>query len=177
MPTIAQIITRGDLSVPLSANYNAKQAMYSPALAAPNSPVLIAMVTDALRWANDRPEIYTQNDLLQIADYLIWLTGKFGLQAANTTGGGGSVTPITPGSGGNVNRIDFIVNGSSVIAEGEDTVTFPQFIGYNIDFVRGGVSQSTVNTEDSYFTFNKTTGEFVCVPAAVASELFSIIPT
>lgn len=176
MATISQIISRGDLSVPLSANYNAKQAIYSPALAAPNSPVLIAMVTDALRLANDRPEIYTQGDLLQIANYLIWLTGKFGLEAANITGGGGSVTPIIPGSGSNVNRIDFIVSVSSTIATGEDTATFPQFIGYNIDFVRGGISQSTISTEDTYFTFDKSTGVFVCVPAAVESELFSIIP-
>lgn len=99
MATIPQIIRNGKLSVPLSANYNAKQEMFSPALAAPNSPVLIAMVTDALNWMNEGGN-YTTAEMSLVANYLVWLYGKFGLQASLITGSGGSVTPIDPGGSG-----------------------------------------------------------------------------
>jgi hypothetical protein len=175
MATIVQIIRRGQISVPLSANYNSKQGLYDGALAAPTSPVLIAMVTDALNWANNRQEIYSQKDLLQIADYLIWLTGRFGLEASQFTGGGGSVTPIVPG-GQSVNRIDFIVNDSSPIVTGGSTLTISSFIGFNLEFDRNGVPQSALTTEPTYFTWSKTTGQFTCSPALEESEVVALIP-
>lgn len=100
MATIAQIITNGELSVPISANYNSKKGLFSGgAIAAPNSPVLIAMVTDALNWMNEGGN-YTTAEMVQVANYLVWLYGKFGLEASLITGSGGSVTPIDPGGSG-----------------------------------------------------------------------------
>lgn len=177
MATIAQVIQRGRLSIPLSANYNAKQELFSPALAAPNSPILIAMVTQALEWMNDRTEIYTQSDLLQVADYLIWLTGKFGLQASQITGGGGSVTPITPGGGGLApNRIDFVVGNDSFMVDGDSGITISSFIGFNLEFDRNGVPQSMVQTELTHFTWSRSTGEFTCTPELSLGEVIALIP-
>lgn len=176
MSTIAQVIRNGDLSVPLCANYNAKQQLFSPALAAPNSPILIAMCTDALRWMNEMG-IYTDAELRGMANYLIWLSGKFYLEASVITGSGGSVTPITPG-GLTASRIDFIVSSTSFIVTGASSKTISQFAGVsNIDFIRNGISQSALSSEISYFSWNRTTLLFSCSPALQEGELVAIIPS
>lgn len=172
--TIPQAITNGELSVPLCANYNSKQALFGGALAAPKSPVLIAMVTDALSWMYDGGN-YTAQEMASVANYLVWLCGKFGLEASAITGSGGSVSPITPGSL-SPSRQDFIVSSSSYLPTGTSSTTLTAFIGFNIDFIRNGISQSTINSQDSYFTFNRATGAFTVSPALVATELISIIP-
>lgn len=175
MATIAEIISNGELSVPLAANYNSKASLFNGgAIAAPTSPVLIAMVTDALSWM-DSGANYTDAEEASVANYLVWLCGRFGLQAASITGSGGSVTPITPG-GLTPSRLDFIVSVSSYLVTGTSSATLTQFIGRQIDFVRGGLSQSTVNTESSYITWTAATGALTIVPALIEGELISIIP-
>jgi len=176
LATIQQIITNGYLSIPLSANYNAKQQLFSPALAAPNSPVLISMVTDALNWMNEDGG-YTDAELASVANYLVWLCGRFGLQAAGITGSGGSVTPVTPGGGSGASRIDFVVSASSYIPTGGTSKTISAFAGMEIDFIRNGVSQSTLSGQPSYITWNKTTTELTISPALTDDEVISIIPS
>ena len=50
--TIEQIIELGDISVPLSANYQDKGKLFGERMV-DTAPVSIAIVTDALRWQND----------------------------------------------------------------------------------------------------------------------------
>ena len=50
--SIQEIIELGDISVPLSANYQAKSSIYPTRLAF-TAPQTIALVTDALRWQWD----------------------------------------------------------------------------------------------------------------------------
>lgn len=176
MPTIPQTITNGELSVPLCANYNSKTSLFSGgALAAPKSPVLIAMVTDALSWMYDGGN-YDAQEMTDVANYLIWLCGKFGLQASAITGSGGSVSPITPG-GLSPSRIDFIVSASSYIVTGASSKTISQFLGHEIDFIRGGISQSTISSEPSYISWVKATAVLTISPALEEGELISIIPS
>lgn len=176
MATISEIITNGELSVPLAANYNAKAGLFKGgAISNPTSPVLIAMVTDALSWMDEGGN-YTDAEEASVANYLVWLCGKFGLQAANTTGSGGSVTPITPGSL-SPSRLDFIVSASSYLPTGSTGSTLTQYIGREIDFIRGGLSQSQVTTEPSYIIWTKATGSLVISPALVLGEVISIIPS
>ena len=176
MPTIAQTITNGQLSVPLCANYNAKQGLFKGgALAAPKSPVLIAMVTDALDWMDEGGN-YTDAEESSVANYLVWLMGKFGLEASSITGSGGSVSPI-PAGGLTPSRQDFIVSATSFIATGVSSQTLTQFIGYEIDFIRGGISQSTISTESSYIAWVKSTGLLTISPALSVGELITIIPS
>lgn len=97
--TISEIIQRGGLSIGYAANDNAKGALFGKRLAAPGSPQIIAMVTDALTWANDGA-ITDAKDIREIGNYLVWLIGKYGQQAAarlGQTDGGGS---LVPGGGG-----------------------------------------------------------------------------
>lgn len=176
MLSIADSIEVGDVSTYLSANYNSKKGLFGGAIANPTSPVTIAMVTDALRWGSDGGA-QTAASLRETANYLIWLCGRFGLEGTLIIGGtgGGTVTPggipTTPG------RIDFIVSAASYIITGASSATISDFIGYNLDFVRNGIPQSTVITEPSYFTWNRSTGAFTCSPALSEGELIALIPT
>lgn len=175
MATIAQIIQNGELSVPLAANYNSAGNLFGGRLAAPKSPVLIQMVTDALTWMVAGGN-YTDAEEQSVANYLVWLCGKFGLEASGITGSGGSVTPITPG-GISPSRMDFIVSSTSALATGTSSATLSIYEGREIDFIRGGISQSTVSTEPSYITWNRITSALTITPALVEGELISIIPS
>jgi len=179
-PTISQVVQRGKLSIGYAANNNSKGTYFGKRLSSPKSPVTIAMVTDALEWSNDGGA-QTDAEVREIADYLIWLTGIYGQQAQyrlGQTDGGGS---LTPGGGGVLipNVLDFIVDASTTpVLAGETTITIPQFVGYNVEFDRGGQPQYTTNPNDgsSYYYWNKNTGEFTISPAANLGEPFRIVP-
>lgn len=110
------------------------------------------------------------------AQYLFELEQKFAFKAANIVdgGGGGQIAPITPTT--LPSPYYFIVSASSFIATGASSKTIDAFIGYNLIFTRGGVPQSTVTTESSYFTWDSDTGEFTCSPVLYEDELIGLIP-
>lgn len=175
MLSISQTITVGKLATGLAINSVAKGSLFGGKLA-PNSPLTMAMVTDALSWGNSGGQ--DAEDLRGLADYAYWIYGKQGLQAQYLIGissGGGTVVPgtitVSP------TRIDFNVSASSFLPTGTTSYTFPSsWTGFNMIFERGGVGQSTVTTEPSYFTWDRTTRQFTCSPALFADELISIIP-
>lgn len=119
---------------------------------------------------------YTNIGARGVANYLYWLCGNFALdgQYIITGTGGGSVVPINPGA--TPNPIEFEVDASSFMVNGQSSVYIPSFIGYNLLFVRNNVPQSIINTGASYFSWNKITGLFTCNPAAVTGELFQLYP-
>jgi len=93
----------------------------------------------------------------------------------NGGSGGGSVTPVNPGV---VQPYYFNVGAGEFFDNGDSSKTLPsEWGGKNIIFSRGGVNQSTVASEPSYFSWNPTTRIFTVTPAATTGELFSIIPS
>lgn len=120
----------------------------------------------------------TNNTLYKTADFLYSLLGIWGLRAQtilNNGGGSGSVSPVSPTSAKPL-PLDFEVSGGSIISSGQSTINILSFIGYNVDFVRNGISQNTTNIGGSYFSWNRNTGLFTIYPAANAGELFRITP-
>jgi hypothetical protein len=119
---------------------------------------------------------YTNTAARGVANYLYWLCGQFALEGQYiiTGVGGGSVVPINPSS--TPTPLDFEVTPSSFISEGQSIASIPNFIGYNLLFVRNNVPQSIVDLGGSYYSWNKTTGTFTCYPAAAAGELFQLYP-
>ena len=119
---------------------------------------------------------YTNVNARGVANYLYWLCGIFALEGQYiiTGTGGGSVVPINPGA--TPNPVEFEVNASSFMVNGQSSVYIPSFIGYNLLFVRNNVPQSIINTGASYFSWNKVTGLFTCNPAAFTGELFQLYP-
>lgn len=180
MPTIlsiADIIEIGRASTYLSANYTSKKSLFGGSVIKPTPPVQIAWVTDALDWGNSGGA-QTAASLRSTANYALWLYGLFQLQAQGIIfgPGGGSVVP-TPSGGGSPNDLDFEVTASSIMVTGATSLSIPQFIGYNVDFARGGITQNTTNLGDgsSYYAWNNVTGIFTIFPAASEGELFRIM--
>lgn len=116
----------------------------------------------------------TDDTLVGTANYLLSLCGAYAFKANAISGGGGTVSPIAPPQ--TLNPLQFVVDGSSTIPTGGDSVTLTSFIGYNIIFVRNNITQSNVDNGGTWFTWEKVTGDFTCVGAAGAGELFQIYP-
>lgn len=120
----------------------------------------------------------TSNETYSSGNYLLTLIGRYLFQAQLATGGGGSITPIVPG-GVIPDPYDFDVNGSSFIVTGATSKVFPiSWYGLNILFVRGHITQSTVNNgTDTSYTWNKTTRTLTLLNGAASlSENFQIFP-
>lgn len=114
-------------------------------------------------------------DLNSTSSYLNALCGKYGLEATYLISPGGILSNIVSPSAV-PNPIEFLVSGSSLIANGGGSATISSFIGFNLLFIRNGISQSTINNGGSYFTYDKVTGVFNCFPAATTDELFQLYP-
>lgn len=181
--TIPQAVVRGDISIYLAANANASGALFGKKLASPASPVTIALITDALRWGYDGGAQTTQS-IRETTNYLIWLCGIYGQQAQDISdgAGGGRVIPA-----GNVTelpnpydwQVDSTTSSTQPLKAGDSSVTLTDFIGYNVEFSRGGVTQNTTNLGDSssYFQWNRNTGLFQIFPAAQFGDLLRIVPS
>lgn len=174
IPSIAQTIIRGRISTYLAANDTAKGSLFG-ARKAPISFVSIAMVTDALDWGN-AGNAQTDESLRDTANYLIWLCSKWGqeAEAISQGAGGGSVIPAGSTS---PNPLDWIIGASTVpLATNETSVTLTQFIGYNINFIRGSLVQYTTNPGDgsTYYSWDKNSGLFSISSAAQLGEQMRI---
>ena len=93
IPTISDTISIGDVAVYLSGNENAKGNFFGKKIGALITPVKIGYVTDALRWKYEGDP--TNTNLRQTANYLLWMVGKYGMEAQYIISGtgGGSVIP------------------------------------------------------------------------------------
>lgn len=171
--SIGEIIELGDVSTYLSLKYQDEGKLFGARLDG-ISPKSIAIVTDALRWQYESfPE---DENLRKVANYLYWMCGKFQIEAQFIIQGvgGGIVSVLNPFA--TPNPLEFTVDGSSIISDGESSATLTQFIGYNVLFVRNNVPQSTIDNGGSYFSWNKTNGQFTISQAAYTGELFQIYP-
>lgn len=112
-----------------------------------------------------------------VANYLLWLCGRYGVEAKNliNIGGGGTVIPVPPPYAP-VNPLEFVVSNTSPISTGGNSINIPAYIGYNLVFFRNNIPQSQINSGGTYFTWNKITGDFSCVGDASVDELFSLNP-
>lgn len=182
LQTIAETIVIGDISIYLSGNNNALGVLFGKRLASPFSPVQIATCTDALRWQYEDllavGAVSDDDTLRGTANYLIWMCGRYGLQAQYIASGSGGGTVQPSGSSTRPTRLDFVVSSTSIIATGATGLTIPSFAGWNLMFSRGGIEQSTVNIGDgsSYCSWNRTTATFSCSPAAQEGEQFILTP-
>ncbi len=103
------------------------------------------------------------------------ICGKYFLQAQAVSGSAGSVAAISSLSAPDPLQFEVAASGTTFI-DGQSTVTLTTFIGFNIVFARGGITQSDVTSQPSYYSFNRTTGQMTIAPAAATGELFQIYP-
>ncbi len=120
-------------------------------------------------------EVPPSTAIVATSNYLWELMGRFGVQALSYIGmSGGSVAPPAPPA--TLNPYQFVVSSSSLIPTGSNSATLTSFIGNNVMFIRNNLTQSNVENGGTWFTWNKTTGQFVCIGDASEGELFQIYP-
>ena len=169
--TVAQIIDVAKISQYLAQNDVLKGNLFSPPMAR-TTPQILYLERKAVEWMYNIDPANTS--LVQTSQYLYSLCRGYNLQAQQISGTAGTISPVNPAQ--IPNPYDFIVTGSSLIANGQSTVTIPAFAGFNVLFVRNGIPQSTIDTGASYFSWVKATGVFTVSPAAVLGEQFQIYP-
>lgn len=117
----------------------------------------------------------TDDTLTFTGNYLIAICGKYFLQAQSVSGVAGSIAAIS--SLNAPDPLQFIVAASgTTFIDGQTSVTLSSFIGFNIVFVRGGITQSDVSTEPTYYNWDRSTGLLTINIAAGTGELFQIYP-
>ena len=176
MPTVERILELAPTCCRLAEDHKWKRAIFSGVpKSSQNQAILIYIYYKILN------EIYTRDNdypgLQAPANYLWELCQKFGFKAANIVDGGGSgqIAPVTPTV--RPTRIDFIVSASSFMITGQSTRTMPvTWDGYDLDMYRGGLGQSQVTTEPTYFTYDTASRALEITPALVEGELISLIP-
>ena len=136
-----------------------------------NNPILIYLVRQALEWLYELDP--THEDLDTIGNYLIAICPDAARAEAAIIGGDSTPTIVNATA---PTRKDFIVSTSSYIVTGASSKNISEFIGYELEFDRNNIPQSTVNTEASYFSWDKTIGNFICSPALSEGELIALIP-
>lgn len=169
--TPTQIINIARISQYLAGDDVAKGTMFG-ARKIPTSDRLLYMERKAVSWMND---LDPSNSTLRLtSNYLYSLCRGYNLRASAISGGSGSISPITPSTFVPA-PIEFIVTGSSFMADGDTSVLIPQFAGYNILFNRDNMPQTQIDTGNgTYFTWNRNTTLFTVYGAANLDELFSI---
>lgn len=169
--TIAQIINIAKISQYLAQVDVAKGALYGQRVT-PLTPKILYTERKAVEWLYDLDP--TNSTLTLTANYLYSLCRGYNLKAQSITGGG-SVAPPVPGTAP-LPKIFIVNTSSSFIQDGQSSKIITDFIGWNLLFARNGIPQSTINTELTYYTWDKTTGLFTIVGAAVDTELFALYP-
>lgn len=174
MPTVSETIDIMKISQYLASADVAKGNLFSPQL----DERLPLMLYTERRFLE---KIYltdsTYDGLQEVANYCYGLCAPYVSKAQDilNTGSGGSSGGVTPPATLPL-PIEFTVSGSSEIVDGGNNATIIGFVGYNLLFVRGNTTQSQINDGGSYYTWNRTTGNFYCYPSAQTGELFQLIP-
>lgn len=123
-------------------------------------------------WYNLDP---TDDTLIATSNYLLGLCGYYGLKAQQVVTSAGSIAPSSSSTA--PLPLQFIVAASgTTFIDGQTSATLTTFIGYNLLFARGGVPLSTVSTEPTYYTWNRSTGLLTLNVQAYIGELFQIYP-
>lgn len=169
--TPAQVIQYTNVATYLASDAVAKGNLFGASIE-PELPNILYIENFILNWYNSTTGNNSVTDQA-IANYVWSLTGMYGITAqAIVTGGGGTVTPGTPTIA--PAPYQFEVSSTSFIPTGDSSKTISDFIGYNLLFVRDNITQSTVNTGGTYYSWNSVTGLFTCVGAAGEGQLFQL---
>lgn len=174
MPTVAEILSYAPGASFLSSNYNDKKTMYG-GTKHNKIPAQIYAIYYVAKKIYDNDPLYP--GLIPVTNYLWEIMGRWGIEAGKLTGGGGSVTPISPSLIPDIIDV-FITSSSSPIKTGDSVINLSAlgWIGFNMQVVRNAVVQSTNPTGGTYFAYDKTTAILTLYGAAQAGETIQLFP-
>lgn len=111
--------------------------------------------------------------------YLWEIMGRFGLASQGLSGGGGSVTPVTPPT--TLVQLNFTVAASgTTLIDGQSSVMLdgtlgnPDFRGFNLLVNKNGTPLAQIITAPVYYVWSKVSGLLTVVPAAFLGDEFQI---
>lgn len=168
LPTITETIEMGDASVYLSSINNAKGKLFGRRLSSPYSPVQIATVTDALRFQYDGDP--TDTTLRGVADYLIWMTGAYGLQARYIISGSGGGAVIPAGGVGYIyTEISVTISADATTYQNNDMIggkdlSFVILNNQLLSVANGDFTYSSVTGTLTFLTVQLFTGDKLVIP-------------
>lgn len=181
MPTVSEI-----MAIWPAAQYLAVRDIKNKGLYGGGIDITVPMKIENIGSSVQR--VYEKNpsdeNVQRNADFLYGLCSRWALEAASIQGIAGEIASVSPSASIPL-PLDFIVSSTSFIADGERTKNIAAFIGYNVEFTRGGVGQSTSNdSTGTYYSWDRTTGDFILYSsidvnngAAVTGERLRILPT
>jgi len=169
MPSVAEIVNLYPIALYLASIDIPKQGLSGGGTDITLPEKIYSIGESVLYRYNQDP---TDETLFDTANLLYAIMGKYGVKAMAVNGTAGSIAHTSTAQ--IPQPYNFIVSATSFIPDGDGSKIITAFIGYNIIFSRGGITQSTIDTEPSYFSWNKQSGLFRCIPDAVESELFII---
>ena len=172
MLSVPEIIEVAKLSQMICSQDLAKSGLYSAGTDGQLDRKLYA-IRKNVEWLWDLDP--TDDTLPGTAYYLLSLCGRYQFRALTLLNAGGTVAPLTPV----VTRpqpIYFTVSASTAIATGGSTLQINDFIGYNLIFVRGELTQYEINNGGTYYSWDRSTGAFECFGVANEGERFLLMP-
>lgn len=175
MPTVVEILSLAPGAGYLAANAKNKSVLFGTGRLNPILPQQIYGIYFIAKKIYDEDPTY--DGLVPVCNYLWEVMGRYGIAAQGLSGGGGSVTPITPSLV--PQQFDFAVDGSSLIPTGGTSVDLSGYgyIGFDIQLYRGGIVQSINNSGGTYYSWDKTTAILTLLGgAAQATEVIQISP-
>lgn len=173
--TIPEIIIWSKISQPLARIGEAKRKSFGDNSADTELDMKLYDTRADVQYAYDQS---ADADIQFImGNYLLALCGRYLFQAQATTVGGGTITPIVPGTG--PTPYDFVVDATSFILNGATSKTLPSnWIGFNILLVINSITQSTVDDGvTAAYSWNKTTAGLTFIHRTIATgDLIQIYP-
>lgn len=162
--TIPEIIIWAKISQPLARIGEAKKLANGNKNADVNLDMKLYNTRADVQYEYDQDP--SSDNLFLIGNYLLALCGVYLFQAQATTIGGGTITPITPSD--SPDPYDFDVSASSFIITGASSKVFPAaWVGFNILFVRGHITQSVVdNGVDTAYSWDRGTATLTLLNGA-----------
>lgn len=170
--TVAQKLVIADICEYLATIAIRKGGLYGAGIPL-DLPEKIYNIKSAIQYRyNTNPSDET---LPVTSDYLYSIC-RFVLKAQSIIHTSGTVSGIVAGTA--PLPYQFIVDAStSFIIDGQSSKTITAFIGYNLIYVRGGVTQNTTDDgSGSYYSWTKATGSFVTTPALTTGEVVGLFP-
>jgi len=176
--TVAQIIRIAKISQYLCLVDIEKSGLYGGGTDS-DLPHKLRIVREDIEYQYDLDP--SNSTLGATSTYLYALCGKYALYAQSIIFNPSTISGTIAGT--SPSPYQFIVDAStSFIIDGQSSKTITAFIGYNLIFVRNGVTQNTSDDgSGSYYSWVKSTGSFICFPAASGdglpgSDIFGLFP-
>jgi len=169
--TVAQKLVIADICEYLAVIAIKKGGLYAAGIPI-DLPEKIYNIKTSIQYRYDTDP---SDDTLEGTSNYLYSICRFVLQAQNIMLIAGSVSGIVANTTPSAYR--FVVDAStSFIIDGQSSKTITAFIGYDLIFVRSGITQSTIDDGGSYYSWTSSTGGLVIYPAATTSESFQLIP-